>query len=107
MATAIDLIRDGRLPDNLAVSAVRAAEGFVFGVVAGLLVALISGLSRLGGYVFDGLVQMKRAIPTLALIPLVILWLGIGEPMKVTVIASQRVHPDLPRRPTRRCAASS
>ena len=87
LATAQSLIADGRLPANLAVSAVRAAEGLVFGVAAGLVVALISGLSRLGGYVFDSLVQMKRAIPTLALIPLVILWFGIGEPMKVTVIA--------------------
>jgi sulfonate transport system permease protein len=85
--TARTLIADGRLPANLAVSALRAAEGLTFGVAAGLVVALISGLSRLGGYVFDSLVQMKRAIPTLALIPLVILWLGIGEPMKVTVIA--------------------
>jgi sulfonate transport system permease protein len=81
------LIADGRLPSNLAVSAVRAAEGLAFGVAAGLVIALLSGLSRLGGYVFDSVVQMKRAIPTLALIPLVILWLGIGEPMKVTVIA--------------------
>ena len=86
-ATGARLIADGRLPSNLAVSAIRAGEGLVFGVAAGLLVALISGLSRLGGYVFDSLVQMKRAIPTLALIPLMILWLGIGEPMKVTVIA--------------------
>ena len=86
-ATAWELIRDGHLQDNLAVSAVRAAEGFVWGVGAGVLVALISGLSQLGGYVFDGLVQIKRAIPTLALIPLVILWFGIGETMKVTVIA--------------------
>jgi sulfonate transport system permease protein len=86
-ATGARLIADGRLPSNLAVSAIRAGEGLVFGVAAGLGVALVSGLSRLGGYVFDGLVQMKRAIPTLALIPLVILWLGIGEPMKVTVIA--------------------
>jgi sulfonate transport system permease protein len=85
--TAKGLIADGRLPANLAVSAVRAAEGLVFGAATGLAVALVSGLSRLGGYVFDSLVQMKRAIPTLALIPLVILWLGIGEPMKVTVIA--------------------
>jgi sulfonate transport system permease protein len=87
LATARDLIADGRLLSNLAVSTVRAAEGLAFGVAAGLLVALISGLSRLGGYVFDGLVQMKRAIPALALIPLLILWLGIGETMKVTMIA--------------------
>jgi len=87
VATARDLIADGRLPSNLAVSAIRAGEGLFFGVAAGLVVALISGLSRLGGYVFDGPVQMKRSIPSLALIPLLILWLGIGEAMKVTVIA--------------------
>jgi sulfonate transport system permease protein len=85
--TAWSLIQDGSLPQNLAVSAVRAAQGFVWGVLAGVSVALVSGLSQLGGYVFDGLVQIKRAIPTLALIPLVILWFGIGETMKVTVIA--------------------
>jgi sulfonate transport system permease protein len=87
VATAIDLIRDGRLQDNLAISAIRAAEGFAWGVGAGVLVALVSGLSQLGGYVFDGLVQIKRSIPVLALIPLLILWFGIGEFMKVTVIA--------------------
>jgi len=81
VTTAIDLIRDGRLQANLAISAVRAGEGLFFGVMVGVAVALV------GGYVFDGLVQMKRAIPTLALIPLVILWFGIGEAMKVTVIA--------------------
>jgi sulfonate transport system permease protein len=59
----------------------------VFGVSAGLLVALAAGLSLAGGYVFDGLVQIKRAIPTLALIPLIVIWFGIGETMKVTVIS--------------------
>jgi sulfonate transport system permease protein len=87
LATAGQLIADGRLQTNLAVSALRAAQGFGWGVAAGVLVALVSGLSRLGGYVFDGLVQVKRAIPVLALIPLLILWFGIGEFMKVTVIA--------------------
>jgi sulfonate transport system permease protein len=87
VAAARDLVVDGRLQANLAVSALRAAQGFAWGVAAGLAVALVSGLSRLGGYVFDGLVQIKRAIPVLALIPLLILWFGIGEAMKVTVIA--------------------
>jgi sulfonate transport system permease protein len=87
VATAIDLTRDGRLGDNVAVSALRAGEGFAWGVLFGVLVALVSGLSRVGGYVFDGLVQIKRSIPVLALIPLLILWFGIGEFMKVTVIA--------------------
>jgi len=87
LATAAALTADGRLPANLAASAARAGEGLVFGVAAGVAAALASGLSRLGGYMIDGVVQMKRAIPTLALIPLVILWLGIGEAMKVTMIA--------------------
>jgi sulfonate transport system permease protein len=87
VATAADLLQQGRLQANLAISAWRAAQGLAFGVGAGVLVALASGLSLTGGYVFDGLVQVKRAIPTLALIPLIILWFGIGETMKVTVIS--------------------
>jgi sulfonate transport system permease protein len=85
--TAWELVRDGRLPHDLAVSTFRATEGFAWGASAGIVVALASGLSQLGGYLIDGLVQIKRSIPVLALIPLIILWFGIGETMKVTVIA--------------------
>jgi sulfonate transport system permease protein len=85
--TAIELIRDGRLQDNLAVSAWRAAQGLVFGTTVGVVLALLSGLTLLGGYVIDGLVQLKRGIPVLALIPFMVLWFGVGEGMKVTVIA--------------------
>jgi sulfonate transport system permease protein len=82
-----DLVQDGRLQQNLAVSAWRAAQGLAFGATAGVLFALISGLSLLGGYVIDGLMQLKRGIPVLALIPFMILWFGVGEAMKITVIA--------------------
>jgi sulfonate transport system permease protein len=87
VSTGIDLLRDGRLQDNLAVSAGRALAGLLFGTLAGAGLALVSGLSVLGGYVIDGLVQLKRGIPILALIPFMVLWFGIGETMKVTVIA--------------------
>lgn len=87
VATAGELIRDGRLQANLAISAWRVVQGLAFGVTAGLVVSLLSGLSLIGGYLFDGTVQIKRAIPTLALIPLVVIWFGIGETMKVTVIS--------------------
>jgi sulfonate transport system permease protein len=87
VTTAIDLIRDGRLQENLAISAWRAAQGLFFGIIFGITLALVSGLSLLGGYVIDGLVQLKRGIPVLALIPFMILWFGVGEAMKVTVIA--------------------
>jgi sulfonate transport system permease protein len=84
---AADLIAQGRLQGDLAISALRAGEGLVFGVVFGVVLALVSGLSLLGGYVLDGVIQMKRAIPTLALIPLFILWFGLGETMKVAIIS--------------------
>lgn len=87
VTTGAEMIEQGRLQANLAVSAWRAGQGLAYGVVIGVVVALVSGLSLLGGYIFDGLVQLKRAIPTLALIPLFILWFGIGEAMKVIVIS--------------------
>ncbi|WP_325341862.1 ABC transporter permease [Xylophilus sp.] len=87
VTTSIDLIAQGRLQANLAVSAWRAAQGLALGTLAGVVVALISGLTLSGGYLFDGLVQVKRAVPSLALIPFFILWFGIGEYMKVMVIA--------------------
>ncbi|MGC4878626.1 ABC transporter permease [Micromonospora sp. DT43] len=86
VTTAGDLIADGRLQDNLAVSAQRAVLGLVFGTVIGTLLALVAGLSRWGEAILDGPIQIKRAIPALALVPLLILWLGIGEQMKVTTI---------------------
>ncbi|MCX5537677.1 ABC transporter permease [Streptomyces sp. NBC_00006] len=86
-STAGDLIADGRLQSNLAISAQRALLGLVFGVLAGLALALVSGLSRIGEGLVDGPVQIKRSIPSLALIPLLILWFGIGESMKVVTIA--------------------
>ena len=87
LATARDLVESGRLQDSLVTSAVRAVLGLVFGVVVGTVLAVVSGLSRVGEAFIDGPVQVKRSIPTLALIPLLILWFGIGEEMKVITIA--------------------
>jgi sulfonate transport system permease protein len=87
ISTAIDLAAEGRLQENLLVSLQRVAEGFALGVTAGVLVGLVAGLSRIGEYLIDGIIQIKRAIPTLALIPLLMLYLGIGEGMKITIIA--------------------
>ena len=86
VTTAGDLIADGRLQSNLWTSTQRAFIGLGFGIVLGVVLALISGLSRLGEAVLDGPIQIKRAIPSLALLPLLILWLGIGESMKIVTI---------------------
>nr|WP_243745113.1 ABC transporter permease [Streptomyces hainanensis] len=86
VATARELTEDGRLQENLWTSAQRALAGLGFGVAAGLVLAVVAGLSRLGEGVIDGPVQIKRSIPSLALIPLLILWFGIGETMKIVTI---------------------
>ncbi|MFI9805790.1 ABC transporter permease [Streptomyces sp. NPDC052301] len=87
LRTAGHLWTDGTLPTDVVTSLKRAAYGFAIGLVAGVLLALASGLSRTGEALIDGTVQLNRAIPTLGLIPLFILWLGIGETFKVAVIA--------------------
>lgn len=86
LATGYAMIADGTLLPHLAASAARAYSGLSLGVAAGVVLALLSGLTRSGEALIDGLVQVKRAVPTLALIPLAIIWLGIGEAMKVFLI---------------------
>jgi sulfonate transport system permease protein len=85
--TGKQLIADGKLQDNVVTSFQRAALGLLFGTLAGVALALVSGLSRVGESLIDGPVQVKRSIPSLALIPLLILWFGIGEQMKIVTIA--------------------
>ncbi|WP_406215972.1 ABC transporter permease [Streptomyces canus] len=85
--TGAHLWTDGTLPTDILTSLQRAATGFVIGLVAGVVLALASGLSRTGEALIDGTVSLNRAIPTLGLIPLFILWLGIGETFKVAIIA--------------------
>jgi sulfonate transport system permease protein len=87
VTTGVDLAVNGNLLENLWVSLTRAAQGLVWGVLAGVVLALLSGLSRIGEALLDGPIQVKRAVPNLALLPLLILWFGIGEEMKVITIA--------------------
>lgn len=83
LKTGYAMLADGSLLPHLLASAGRAYSGLFLGIVAGVVLALLSGLTRSGEALIDGLVQVKRAVPTLALIPLVIIWLGIGEAMKI------------------------
>ena len=93
VTTGASLAAEGRLVPNILVSAGRVASGLGFGILAGVLLALFSGLTRLGFYLIDGVVQIKRAVPIYALIPFFTLWFGIGEGMKVTVIAVAAFYP--------------
>ncbi len=81
------LLRSGELPQDVLVSATRAAVGFVIGGSLGFAFGLAAGISRLAEDMVDGALQMLRMVPHLALIPLVIVWFGIGESAKVFLVA--------------------
>ncbi len=81
------LLRSGELPQDVAVSTLRAAAGFLIGGTLGFAFGLAAGISRLAEDLFDGTLQMLRMVPHLALIPLIIVWFGIGESAKVFLVA--------------------
>lgn len=81
------LAQSGELFDHLLVSAQRAFAGLALGGSLGLLLGLLTGTSRSAETLLDSTLQMLRNIPALALIPLVILWFGIGEGAKLFLIA--------------------
>ncbi|WP_255794102.1 ABC transporter permease, partial [Mycobacteroides abscessus] len=88
-----ELIANGQLAEALRVSGVRAAEGLLLGGVIGVVLGAAVGLSRLADAVVDPTMQMIRALPHLGLIPLFIVWFGIGELPKVLMVALGAAFP--------------
>ena len=83
----VDLANRGELGLHIAISTQRVLLGFVIGSTIGLLVASFVGLSRLGRYLIAPGLGALRAIPSLAWVPLLILYMGINEDPKVTLVA--------------------
>jgi sulfonate transport system permease protein len=79
--------RDGSLVANVGVSALRALEGLLIGGVLGFALGIANGLWRPAEIALDSSLQMLRNIPHLAIIPLVILWFGIGEEAKIFLVS--------------------
>ncbi|EJK82051.1 aliphatic sulfonate ABC transporter permease SsuC [Rhizobium rhizogenes] len=77
----------GQLPHNILVSAGRAFAGLLVGGSIGFLLGIANGVSRLSEKLTDTTLQMLRTIPHLAMVPLVILWFGIGEESKLFLTA--------------------
>lgn len=75
------------LQSNLLISLQRVAEGLVLGVAAGVFLAVVCGLFWMGEDLLDPVIQAARAVPILGLVPLVIIWFGVGEMPKVFLIA--------------------
>lgn len=81
-----NLIADGSLPNAMGVSLQRVAVGLLLGTLVGTGLALVSGLFRIGEDLVDASVQMLRTVPFVGLIPLFIIWFGIGEAPKIAII---------------------
>lgn len=84
--TFINLIANGKLWKNLSVSFLRVLKGFALGAVFGIIIGTVMGLSKSINKILSSLVGILRPIPMIAWIPMLILWLGIGEKSKVAVI---------------------
>jgi sulfonate transport system permease protein len=75
------------LGEDLQVSLTRALVGLAIGASIGAVAATLGGLSSFGEQLFNGPVQILNTVPFLALLPLMIMWFGIGEASKVLLIA--------------------
>jgi sulfonate transport system permease protein len=92
-ATALELARSGELFVHLGVSLLRAATGFAIGGSIGLALGVLVGFSPLAQALLDRSVQMVRAVPFLAMLPLVIVWFGVGEVAKIFLVALAVLFP--------------
>jgi sulfonate transport system permease protein len=87
MHTAIALTRSGELQTHVAATMTRVAIGFGVGAIAGTLMGMLTGASETARRLLDPSIQALRAIPSIAWVPIFILWLGIFETSKLALIA--------------------
>jgi sulfonate transport system permease protein len=93
LTTGAHLIANGELPSALWASVQRVFWGLAIGVPAGVLLAAAAGLTRTGERLIDGNVQMLRFVPIIGLESLFVLWLGVGETAKISMITLGVVFP--------------
>ncbi len=86
-AALLELAQGGELTRHVLATSARVAAGFAIGVMAGTLIAAATGYSVLLRRLLDPALQGLRAVPSIAWVPLFILWLGIFEASKVMLIA--------------------
>jgi sulfonate transport system permease protein len=86
--TGWQLWQQGVLGSDLEISLLhRALVGFAIGLGVGVVTGVLGGLLRSGENLFNGIVQIFNTIPILAILPVMIVWFGIGEKPKILIIA--------------------
>jgi ABC-type nitrate/sulfonate/bicarbonate transport system permease component len=91
----IGSIADGSLFKNVIASLIRVVEGFLLALIVAVPMGIAMGVSRIVLGLFDPLLELLRPIPPIAIIPLTILWFGIGELSKALLIAYGAFFPIL------------
>ncbi|MGH2531509.1 MAG: ABC transporter permease [Thermomicrobiales bacterium] len=72
---------------NIQISLERVAQGFVIGSLVAIVLGLLVGLSKLANEMLEPTIQAIRAVPSLAWVPMLVLWMGIDERPKITLVA--------------------
>lgn len=93
IGTAGELLTDGTLFAAIRASGQRVLIGLTIGITTGVLLAVVSGMSRVGENLVDSPLQVVRFLPVIALQPLFLLWFGIGEEAKIALISFGVVFP--------------
>jgi sulfonate transport system permease protein len=87
VAATWELARSGELSRHVLISTWRALAGLALGGSVGFILGIMSGYFTLASRLVDTPVQMIRNVPHLALIPMVIIWFGLGEEAKIFLVA--------------------
>lgn len=93
LAAGWEVATNGTLLDALLVSSQRVLLGFALGAVLGISLGVLTGMFRFADTAVDPLIQAARALPHLGLVPLFIIWFGIGELPKVLIISLGVLYP--------------
>jgi NitT/TauT family transport system permease protein len=86
LSEMIRLTASGELPKHIQASMVRVLSGYSLAIIAGVLLGALMGWFRWLDDIVDPLVELLRPVSPLAILPLTILWLGIGQTSKIFVI---------------------
>ena len=87
LQTIYGMGQDGSLWSHVGVTTYRVFAGFLIGTSIAVVLGSLIGFYQRAEQLFDPLIQAFRSIPSLAWVPLFILWMGIGESSKITMIA--------------------
>ncbi len=92
---AVDLAASGQLYRDIAISTQRVVQGFALGSLIGIVIGSLIGLSKNASILLSPTIGALRAVPSLAWVPLLVLYVGIGEPPKVILITIGAAFPVL------------